>query len=411
MQRSGGAVIHMRNTSVEYLFGSEAIEVYPREPYADECCDFLESLSNAIRKNEQVKQYPDVMTFAYWIRKANILRLKKEYQEGINFDKVLKIGRGLVFHIAPSNVPINFAYTLVFGLLSGNSNIVKVSSKRFSQIEQVCRIMNQVADEEKFQWVKKQNAVVVYDRKDEEYTEKFSSICDARVIWGGDYTIEQVRKHQLQARSIEITFADRYSFAVMSSTAMLEITESEIESLAEQFYNDTYLMDQNACSSPHLVCWLGEADKIRQASLRFWQALYNVCAKKYDLADIKVSEKYTMLCELPNLIEPTDVRKYENMLYVVEIGELPEKISALRGKFGLFFEYSLKSIDEIFVHLDKKVQTCVVYGINANEIAEGIQKMHSQGIDRIVPIGKSLDIGVVWDGYQVVEQLSRSVVL
>lgn len=411
MQRLGGAVIRMRNTRVEYLFGSESIDVYPRKPYADECCDFLDSLSKAIRKNTQVKQYPDVMAFAYWIRKANILRLKKEFQEGANRDKILKIGRGLVFHIAPSNVPINFAYTLVFGLLSGNSNVVKVSSKRFLQIELVCRIMNQVAEEEKFQWVKKQNAVVVYDSHDEEYTEKFSSICDARVIWGGDYTIEQVRKHQLQTRSIEIAFADRYSFAILSSTAMLEITEEEIESLAERFYKDTYLMDQNACSSPHLVCWLGEVAEIKKASLRFWKALYDVCEKKYDLEDIKVSEKYTKMCEFANLIEPIEIKKYENMLYVVGIGKLPEKISTLRGKFGLFFEYSLTNIEDIFAYLDKKVQTCVVYGVDSNVIAEGIQKLHCQGIDRIVSIGQSLDIGVVWDGFQIVEQLSRNVVL
>ena len=42
---------------------------------------------------------------------------------------------GLVFHITPSNIPTNFAYSLLFGLLTGNSNIIKVPTKIFPQIE------------------------------------------------------------------------------------------------------------------------------------------------------------------------------------------------------------------------------------------------------------------------------------
>ena len=46
-----------------------------------------------------------------------------------------KLGLGLAFHITPSNIPTNFAYSLIFGLLSGNSNVVKVPSRNFTQIK------------------------------------------------------------------------------------------------------------------------------------------------------------------------------------------------------------------------------------------------------------------------------------
>ena len=55
-----------------------------------------------------------------------------------------RIGLGLVFHIAPSNIPTNFAYSLIFGLLSGNSNIVKVPSKNFDQIKIICNIFRKI---------------------------------------------------------------------------------------------------------------------------------------------------------------------------------------------------------------------------------------------------------------------------
>ena len=47
--------------------------------------------------------------------------------------------------------------------------------------------------------------------------------------------------------------------------------EMDREKTAEKFYLDTYYIDQNACSSPRLVCWLGE--NIEQAKVRFWKEL------------------------------------------------------------------------------------------------------------------------------------------
>ena len=34
-------------------------------------------------------------------------------------------------------------------------------------------------------------------------------------------------------------------------------------------------------------------------------------------------------------------------------------------------------------------------------------KNRLSGIDRIVPVGEALDIGVIWDGYDIVRSLSR----
>ena len=45
------------------------------------------------------------------------------------------MGKGVVFHIAPSNVPVNYAYSLVTGLVCGNINIVRLPSKKFPQTD------------------------------------------------------------------------------------------------------------------------------------------------------------------------------------------------------------------------------------------------------------------------------------
>ena len=72
------------------------------------------------------------MTFAFWIRRANIERLAREF--GTSSQDQERLGLGLVLHFAPSNVPINFAFSYVFGLLAGNSGIVRVASPTSPQV-------------------------------------------------------------------------------------------------------------------------------------------------------------------------------------------------------------------------------------------------------------------------------------
>ena len=212
-------------------------------------------------------------------------------------------------------------------------------------------------------------------------------------------------------RSTEITFADRYSFGIISADAILRIDDQTLKKVIEAFYNDTYLMDQNACSAPHLICWCGEEDCVEKASHRFWRQVYEDAKKRYPLEDMKASEKYMMLCKSAALGMVKAVKKYENYLYVGIVSELSGDISNLKGKFGLFYEYHLKNFDELLDCIHEKVQTCVIYGIEKECISNWVQKNHICGIDRIVPIGKTLDIGLIWDGYDIVRALSRRLII
>ena len=40
-------------------------------------------------------------------------------------------------------------------------------------------------------------------------------------------------------------------------------------------------------------------------------------------------------------------------------------------------------------------------------LSENIIKQNLKGIDRIVPVGKALDIDIQWDGYDLVHYLTR----
>ncbi|MBQ2611917.1 acyl-CoA reductase, partial [bacterium] len=110
--------------NVNYLIGSENITTSPLVTYNDEVCKFLNDLSSEIIKSSISRVYPDLSAVAFWARKASIHKLKEKFGDTSN-----RTGRGLCFHIAPSNIPVNFAFSYFFSLLTGNANIVRLPSK------------------------------------------------------------------------------------------------------------------------------------------------------------------------------------------------------------------------------------------------------------------------------------------
>ena len=69
----------------------------------------------------------------------------------------------------------------------------------------------------------------------------------------------------------------------------------------------------------------------------------------------------------------------------------------------------ISKLSELKDYVSKKCQTITYYGISKNEFKNFVLEYNLLGVDRIVPIGKSLEIDLVWDGYDVIKSLSREV--
>jgi hypothetical protein len=390
----------LQTDNVTYLVGDKTVSTRPLVPYDDLSCEFLNNLSSELRSCKESAAYPDILTFAYWCRKANIANLKKNFENGKT-----RLGLGLVFHITPSNVPVNFAFSYAFGLLSGNANVVRVPSKPFPQIDVICTAIDRLFDNDKYREIKAMTAFIKYKPND-VITGIFSANCNARIIWGGDEAIRNIRKLPIPERCVEIAFSDRYSFCVIDAPSVIKLEEDELKRLAESFYNDTYLMDQNACSSPHLIVWQGEEKEV--AKERFWTAVYRTVAEKYQLVDVNAVDKYTLLChDAINLDIINCFKKHGNFIYRIAINSLPDSMDSLRGKFGYFYEYDSDDINSIAHIINIKYQTLTYFGVDKSQLLDFVIKNRLSGIDRIVPVGKALDIDIIWDGYDIVGTLSR----
>ena len=384
---------------VEYVIGTADIVNAPIRVYDDTACAFIAELSAEILKSPLARTYPDLSALAFWGRKANLQKLKEAFG-----DTAGRLGRGLCFHIAPSNIPVNFAFTYLFGLLAGNANIVRLPSKTFPQIDALCALMKKVLL--KYPEIEKRTAFVRYPRND-EITAEFCKIADARMIWGGDKTIENIKALPASPRCVDIAFADRYSLAMIDGEAVLNADDAQMKRLAENFYNDTWLMDQNACSSPQIILWQNGSDEARK---KFWDAAFAVAEAKYALQDAVSVDKYTLFCtEAVTNGNAESFTRNGNLLYREEVKALTPDIINHRGKGGYFFEHALTDLSELCAVITEKFQTITYFGIDAVALREELIAANVRGIDRIVPVGKAMDIDVIWDGHDLVRELSRIV--
>lgn len=376
-------------------------EVKPDAIFSHEVIAYLNSLSSILMKDRSARLYPDVATFAFFCRKGNIAALAESYSALSNL-----LGRGVVFHVTPSNVPVNFAYSLVAGLLAGNANIVRVPSKKFEQVDIIVNAIKQLSLQDEFNQVSERIALIRYERNGSE-TDIFSGIADVRVIWGGDETINQIRKSAIPPRSFDITFADRYSCAVIDAESIVK--EANLDFLAEGFYNDTFLFDQNACSSPHLVIWLGTTDAINKAQKRFWKAFHEYVDKRYKLEPILAVNKLTAFYRQAIETDISINNDSDNTIWRVKLNSLPSNIDLYRCAGGYFSEFSTTNLDEIAPIISSKYQTLAYFGVDKSMLERFVLKNRVRGIDRVVPIGKTTDFALVWDGYDLIQKLSRRV--
>jgi hypothetical protein len=352
--------------------------------FDDSVVEFLDSLSHKLIK---VRKYSDVATLGFWCRKANILKLKVNYPENN------RIGCGVVFHIAPSNVAVNFAYSAFVGLLAGNANIVRLPSADFPQVEIIC---DAIGEYERFQFAS-------YGHE-KEVTDYLSLLCSTRVIWGGDSTIAEIRKSPLPPRANEITFADRFSICLINADKYL--AKFEPQKTVRDFYNDTYLNDQNACTSPRIVMWFGsERAKAKEV---FWNALQEQLSG-YELQPVQAVKKLSTMYRFAANSECKLSKATDNKLMRVAINKLDGSVLDNLENSGYFYEYDADSLVDILPVCVRKCQTLSYIGFEPKELQAFILANVPHGIDRIVPVGKTMDFTPVWDGIDLIRTMSRVV--
>ena len=99
--------------NIEYLVGKKTkLDVF-LEPFSFKILSFLDDLSKALDNNSNNKNFPDLKALSFFCRKNNILSLKDKHQT----KNSTRFGLGLLFHITPSNVALNFVSSFHFNFI------------------------------------------------------------------------------------------------------------------------------------------------------------------------------------------------------------------------------------------------------------------------------------------------------
>lgn len=402
MQRLEGVVTHMQQ-NIKNIFPTtihfESLQKKkPRAPFCKDTTEFLNQVSKKILS--QRSKHSDVSTFGFWCRRGNIEKIKNLHQE----ENLIKKARGVIFHIAPSNVPVNFAFSTVIGLLTGNINIIRVPSKNFEQINEIIEAFRETCLLPKFTHFKDYINFIRYE-KSQDVNTYLSQLCDVRIIWGGDRSVSEIRKSNLPPRSFDITFANRVSYAIISAKSYLN--EAQKDNLVKAFYNDTYLFDQNACTSPKLVIWLGTHLDIEKSKKDFWKRIHNLIKKDYTFGAKQALDKLLDICSIAINDDIKIKTSFDNFLVRYDLKTYHK--NTFIGNSGLFGEIETDSLEKILPLFSKKVQTLSYFGIEKREFINFVEENNFYGVDRIVPLGKSMDFSHIWDGFNLLESLTRNI--
>ena len=408
MQNLEVVVIHIPNdilSKLTFLIGDNSyISNTPISVYDELSLEFLSDLSNNLLAKKDVREYPDVATFAFWCRKSNLKKIIRNSSESY-----LRVGLGMVYHNSPSNVPVNFAFSLAFGILSGNTSVVRLSSKESESTSFIIKILSKLIDDSKYIEIKKSICIIQFDHND-EVNNFWMSNADGRVIWGGDETVTKMRTYQCKPRSREIVFPDRFSFCVIKAIKIVESSDSDLKKLCENLFNDIYIMDQQACTSPQLLNWVGDELTIKKAKHKLWPLFSLYVNSKHSLEPIQYMNKYVDACKNAIMNENVKSVKHENnILFNIELSHFHKQQQLQRGYFGTVHEASVKNLNELSLIVDDRCQTLTYFGFEVDELKNFVISNKLRGIDRIVPIGRSLDMNVIWDGYDVINHLSRTI--
>jgi hypothetical protein len=378
----------------------------PSSPGARRCddpvfIDFCQALSSRLLRDPECRKFPDVMTFGYFCRKSSISKV---------FDSLpnsrLRMGWGSVIHIAPSNIPVNFAFSFLMGFLSGNANFVRVPSRTFRQVDLIVKAIDAVLADDDFSMLRGSITFFTCER-DHPALANMVRRADGLIVWGGDATVAGFRAMEKRASAVELYFPDRVSSAVFSADAVIALEDKALTKLCDRFFNDTFLTDQNACSSPGILFWAGHSKMLAMAKNRFWTCFGARLAKKYLIEPTRMMDKHLDVMAMVNAVErPVEIASQDDIAWRFKDSDL----GSAKLRYGNFLEVDIASIEEIAPHLRPNEQTITQFGFVSRDIFNALAET-GRMVDRIVPVGEALSMSMQWDGKQVVSLLSRQIEL
>ena len=295
---------------------------------------------------------------------------------------------GYVVHYAPKNVDTTFAYVLLVSILCGNSNAVRLTSDGVIRERQES-LINEINS-----YVGTQTEIAP---KEENYSlnAKLASNCDVRVIWGGDASVNEIRKAQLQPWAREITFRDRRSIALLNADLFLKTPGTH-----KKIANDVLWMQQASCTSTRGVAWLGE-DKTVKEAIEVFVSLFGQlefgAIERFVVVQSQAIERRKILGRFDSIVN-----------VVCSKDEFAAQVQGCTAP-GVVIHSHVDDLGLIKRFKDRSLQTVVELLTEKQRLELQEMIIAERVCDRVVCPGRSMEFGWIWDGYDLVSHLTHTI--
>ena len=398
--------------------GRETLAALP----IDAIIKILDHLGKNILKNPEINTIPGVSDISLWLRRENLDRIcqvnytDKRYLDGFcatgSHFQMMAQPRGIVCHWIAANMPTLGFFSITQAVLSKNGSIAKMPKE---YVPLILSLLNELpaisVDYEGRTYTGKSIlgaiALVTFEGKSADASEKFSLTADCRIIFGGSEAVRAIARLPSRDHCETIIFGPKYSFAVFDR----EYIESEgFRKSLDLFVRDVAVFNQMACSSPHVLfleksrypveeiaSWLGEAFERLPPALRVQEIPTGLSAMI-----INARATY-LLSDNANCISPKDLG------WTILLNQEIRLEEPIQGK--CIFTKEINSVDEIIPLVNHKIQAISIGIPDPAKRESFARQVTSRGADRIVIPGTMHDFTLPWDGIMTLNRLVRWVVL
>ncbi|HEY2670095.1 MAG TPA: acyl-CoA reductase [Rugosimonospora sp.] len=365
--------------------------------------EFLTAFSRRLLRPDLARRYPELGSLGFFLRRGEIARAVERLYDGAGGSR--RAPRGLVLHFPPANVDTIFVYSWALSALAGNRNIVRVSPRSAGAASSVLSALNDVLAESD-PVVAQTQRMITYER-DDATTAALSAACDLRVIWGGDESVTQIRRHPLPPLARDLPFPDRSSFAAVSVDGWRATGAQARRAAVDGFANDIFWFDQAACSSPRNLFWVGDAADVAEVRSEFMALLDEVVAERGWGVDAAMAvEKRVATYGLAATGAARRVTFAGNAVASVDLADLDAVPQRWLGA-GTICHLTVGSLTELVPTIRRKDQTFAQFGFSMAELDDFVTAVAGRGVDRIVPFGSALTFAGTWDGYDLLREFTR----
>lgn len=338
-------------------------------------------------------QWPDLAALGFWLRPAAVRSHLAAYGAAMPL--------GLTFQLVPSNVPTLAVFSWLMALLMGNSSILRLSQRQDPVQQQLLAVCADLLAEPEWRAIASRVRFIRYPH-DEQLTARFSALCQLRVIWGGDRTVQQIRAIALAPQARELVFPDRRSLALLSGEGLARMSEAELALTCSRLAQDISQFNQQACASPTTLVWLGETDE----ALR--ERLYRALAEPFL---VEPAWGMTRLVNGQLAVAQGEATVCRTQTGLTLLSPTPDgRTPRVGGGVLLEQEVLADSAEQalaLWLARGENVQTCVCVGMAPARVRELGRQYPATRMDRVVVPGQALAFDWHWDGQDLLAAMSR----